>query len=136
MSAHDIPANCRCLWCRATFATPKEALTHMHLAHRANIVRTPEQEASAKMQHLHADREAVRKGKTLPEDSTDTPRGVGRVLAERMRGVPTHVFLDELDDILDYMREEMLAVGRPSDIAFLICRDIRQAARQEWHKAA
>jgi hypothetical protein len=134
VSAHTAPANCRCLWCRRLFCTVDEANTHMHLMHRANIVRTPEQQAQAKLQHYHADREAVRKGGVLPENSTNNPRGAGRALAERMRGVSTPAFLAEMDEILDHMKEEMLASGRPAPIAYLICREIRQAARQEWHR--
>jgi hypothetical protein len=104
----------------------------MHLMHRGNLVRSQDNEAAAALVHYHQDREAVRKGGVVADDSLDTPRGVGRALAERMRGIPERDFLPELDDILGHMREEMLAVGRQAPIAMMICCEIRQAARVEW----
>ncbi|MCG7360821.1 hypothetical protein MHZ93_06105 [Roseomonas sp. ACRSG] len=132
MTAHRLPANCRCLWCPRTFDTPAEASTHMALMHRGNLVRSQDNEATAALIHYHQDREAVRKGGVVADESMDTPRGVGRSLAERLHGIPDRAFLPELDDILDHMREEMLAAGRQAPIALMICREIRQAARQEW----
>jgi hypothetical protein len=104
----------------------------MKQAHRENFARDSEAEASAALTHYHQDREAVRKGGVVADESMDTPRGVGRSLAERLHGIPDHAFLPELDDILDHMREEMLAAGRQAPIAMMICREIRQAARLEW----
>ncbi|MBO1081837.1 hypothetical protein [Roseomonas haemaphysalidis] len=134
MSAHTLPATCRCLWCPRTFGSAVEASSHMHTAHRGNIPRTQEHDAAARLQHYHADRQAVRRGGIVADDSLDTPRGVGRALAERMRGIPDAAFLAKLDSILDHMREEMLAAGRVPSMALLICREIRMAARQAWAK--
>jgi hypothetical protein len=132
MTAHHLPATCRCLWCPRTFDTPRDANAHMKLVHRENFARDGEAEAAAALTHYHQDREAVRKGRAVADESMDTPRGVGRSLAERLHGIPDRAFLPELDDILDHMREEMLAAGRQAPIALMICREIRQAARQEW----
>jgi hypothetical protein len=104
----------------------------MKQAHRQNFARDSEAEAAAALTHYHQDREAVRKGRPVADESLDTPRGLGRELAERLHGIPARAFLPELDDILAHMREQMLAHGRPASIAFMICREIRQAARQEW----
>lgn len=63
MSRHSMPATHRCAWCRETFDSVAERKTHEHLLHRANLVRTPEAEARARMQHYHADRMAVVRGR-------------------------------------------------------------------------
>ena len=131
MSAHRLPATCRCLWCPRTFTSDKEAATHMHLMHRANIRRSPEDEARAKLAHYDADRRAVERGDVMAEDSPNTPRGAGRMLVERLSGTTEAAFLIELDGILDHLRETMLAAGRVPSTAMLICREVRQAARDE-----
>jgi hypothetical protein len=132
MTAHRLPATCRCLWCPRTFDTPQDADAHMKLAHRRNFVRNDEAAAAAALTHYHQDREAVRKGRPVADEDPSTPRGLGRELAERLHGIPDRDFLPELEEILEVMREEMLACGRPASIAFMICREIRRAARQEW----
>jgi hypothetical protein len=104
----------------------------MKLVHRENFARDSEAEAAAALTHYHQDREAVRKGRPVADEDPSTPRGLGRELVQRMHGIPARAFLPELDDILEHMREQMLAHGRPASVAFMICREIRQAARQEW----
>jgi hypothetical protein len=136
MSAHRQPTTCRCLWCPRTFTTDTEASTHMHLMHRANIRRSPEDEARAKMAHYDADRQAVERGGVVADESLDTPRGAGKALAERLSGIPERAFLVELDTIMEDIRETMLAAGRAPSAALLMCREIRQAARLERSRRA
>ena len=131
MSAHTLPATCRCLWCPRTSNSTAEASTHMHVAHPGNLPRSQAQEAVAHLQHLHADRMAVHRGGVVADESLNTPRGAGRALAERLHGIPPAAFLVELDDILAHVREAMLAAGRQAPVALLICREIRQAARKQ-----
>ncbi|WP_120010394.1 hypothetical protein [Teichococcus vastitatis] len=63
MTRHSIPATQRCAWCWKSFDTVTERKTHEHLLHRANLARTQEAEAHARMQHYHADRMAVLRGR-------------------------------------------------------------------------
>jgi hypothetical protein len=136
MSAHRLPATCRCLWCPRTFTTETEAATHMHLMHRGNIRRSPEDEARAKLAHYDADRQAVERGGVVADDSLDTPRGAGKALAERLSDIPERAFLPELDTILDDMREALLAAGRVPSTVLQLCREVRQAARLERSRRA
>jgi hypothetical protein len=63
-----------------------------------------------------------------------TPVQLGQALAERLWGIPPAAFLSELDEILDHMREAMLAAGRAAPVALLICREIRHHARHRHHQ--
>lgn len=63
MSRHTQPATHRCAWCHRTFETVAQRKTHEHLLHRGNFARSQEAEAAARMQHYHADRMAVVRGR-------------------------------------------------------------------------
>jgi hypothetical protein len=103
----------------------------MRLKHPANMPRTQEHAAAAQMQRYHADRMAVERGRAMPEDSNDTPRGAGKALAQKLQDTPDADFLPALDGVLADMRVRMTAAGRPLATAMLLCREMRQAARQE-----
>ena len=63
-----------------------------------------------------------------------TPVEISRALAERLRALPTPCFLAALDDVLDDLRDELVAAGKAAPAAFLICREARRAAREAWMK--
>jgi uncharacterized Fe-S cluster-containing MiaB family protein len=63
MSRHALPATHRCAWCSRLFDSAPDRKSHEHLIHRANLVLSQEAEAAARMQHYHADRMAVLRGR-------------------------------------------------------------------------
>ncbi|HWX46876.1 MAG TPA: hypothetical protein VNZ61_02320 [Roseomonas sp.] len=63
------------------------------------------------------------------------PDEVGARLAERLQASSEAEFQKQLDQRLEALWATLIDQGRSAPEAFLICREVRQVAREEWQRA-
>ncbi|HWX46502.1 MAG TPA: hypothetical protein VNZ61_00430 [Roseomonas sp.] len=60
------------------------------------------------------------------------PQEIGSRLAERLQASSETEFQKQLDQRLEAVWATLIDQGRSGPEAFLVCREVRQAAREEW----